>query len=526
MYIIIIYYKMNEKYKALVSKKGSYIKKVKLEYINEELVLLAVSENGLVLEFVPAIYQNNKDIVLAACLNNYKAIKYASLHVQKDREFMKNIMEKYNIVKYINPLLYNDKEMIMLLIKYENLWWDQDYENCQNITLKYASDEFKNDYEIVLSAIKKSSYSLQYASKELQNNYNIVLTAVNKKGRTIKYASIELRNNYNIVLAAIKEDIECVRYISKTLLDNENIILTGIKSNKYHTLLILEHVSDRLRNNYDIVLNAVIKNHNNYKYAPLIFRMNENIIFEAICQNPSIVKIIPKSAFKNESVFYNLVKKIKEIKSDDTDYNLIELYTLLLKKTENKKVIINLIKIDKHIFKGLSKDQQNDKSFLLEIIKQEMYVYELLPLKVLEDKEFVIKCYNLMDKTQILNFLDLIINKLYNSKTNSIYKSEELKFLQNNIKFFNHIHNINTENYNLTFIKNNAEILHLLNKNVVKYLIEKKEYKIIYDNEELSKISKEEFNTIIMSNIDINIDNEYDELEIEAMQNLVKIELS
>jgi len=73
-------------------------------------------------------------------------------------------------------------------------------DNCNN--MKYASYDIKNNYNIVLIAVKYNGNCLEHVSKELQNNYNIVFEAV-KTGACLRYVSKELQNNYNIVFEAV-----------------------------------------------------------------------------------------------------------------------------------------------------------------------------------------------------------------------------------------------------------------------------------------------------------------------------------
>ena len=75
-------------------------------------------------------------------------------------------------------------------------------------SLKYVSDEFKNDREIVLAALYKDVFSLDsYASDELKNDREMVLAAVNKNGAYLRYVSDEFKNDREIVLAALNNNV-------------------------------------------------------------------------------------------------------------------------------------------------------------------------------------------------------------------------------------------------------------------------------------------------------------------------------
>ena len=41
-------------------------------------------------------------------------------------------------------------------------------------SLKYASDDMKNNEKVVLAAVQQNGESLQYASKDMKNNYDSV----------------------------------------------------------------------------------------------------------------------------------------------------------------------------------------------------------------------------------------------------------------------------------------------------------------------------------------------------------------
>ena len=72
--------------------------------------------------------------------------------------------------------------------------------------LQYASDEFKNDKELVLAAVTQNGWSLEYLCEELRNDKEVVLAAVKNCGMALNHASEELRNDKEVVLAAITED--------------------------------------------------------------------------------------------------------------------------------------------------------------------------------------------------------------------------------------------------------------------------------------------------------------------------------
>lgn len=83
--------------------------------------------------------------------------------------------------------------------------------------LEFASDELKNEPEIVLLAVSKYGCALAFASRSLQASRHIVLTAVRQDGIALAFASDELRADEQIVLEAILQCNDALDYANDTL---------------------------------------------------------------------------------------------------------------------------------------------------------------------------------------------------------------------------------------------------------------------------------------------------------------------
>ncbi|CAK9080778.1 DUF4116 domain-containing protein [Durusdinium trenchii] len=67
----------------------------------------------------------------------------------------------------------------------ERNWWK----------LALAPEEYTNNREVVMSAIKQDGLALRHASSELQNDWSFVAAAVCRDGEALQFASPELRND-------------------------------------------------------------------------------------------------------------------------------------------------------------------------------------------------------------------------------------------------------------------------------------------------------------------------------------------
>jgi DNA repair ATPase RecN len=79
----------------------------------------------------------------------------------------------------------------------------------KNPALLFYLDDFKNNKEVVMSAVKESYIALKYASQELKNDKEVVLEAIKNNPEAFKYASEELKNDKELfALVNGNEEIE------------------------------------------------------------------------------------------------------------------------------------------------------------------------------------------------------------------------------------------------------------------------------------------------------------------------------
>ena len=105
--------------------------------------------------------------------------------------------------------------------------------------LQLASNELRNDKEVVLQAVTQNGESLRWASKELQNDKEVVIISVSHSEENISFASDELREN--------------VEWRSSFLSTEREILL------KCHSIngLMLRYASEDERNDEEIVTLAI-----------------------------------------------------------------------------------------------------------------------------------------------------------------------------------------------------------------------------------------------------------------------------
>ena len=219
---------------------------------NEKLVKLAFMKNGKLLEYADDIIKKNKDLVKIAIKQDGTSIRHAE-----------------SGLKY-------DEELALIAV------------NHNGNSLTFLSDDFKANKNIVLKAVATGNI-LFMASKELKNDYDVVLAAVKFDGTALEDASEVIQNNKNIVLAAIAQNSNALQFASKNLKDDDEIVKLAVTNIK-ETLVLqddglsspLQYASIRLQEDYNMVLLAVTHNGRSLQYAPKILRDNYNIVLVAV----------------------------------------------------------------------------------------------------------------------------------------------------------------------------------------------------------------------------------------------------
>ena len=143
-------------------------------------------------------------------------------------------------------------------------------------TLKFASEELRNDKDFVLKAIRRNGYALQYASDGLKGDKEFILKVMQINGLTLKYASERLNDDRDVVLEAVKNNGKSLAYSSVRLRDDREIVLEAVKNNG----LALKFVPGDLNNDKEVVLTAIKNNIGALEFASERLKNDKDFISE------------------------------------------------------------------------------------------------------------------------------------------------------------------------------------------------------------------------------------------------------
>jgi hypothetical protein len=214
------------------------------------VVTAAVKQNGLALEFAPDL-NGDREIVRLAVAQYWRALRYASPNLRQDKDIaifaigvhgcaMEYIASELradkhvvlsaldtanidHVVDHTPKELFADKDVVLRIVKFSGMY------------LSRASGGLRNDYDVVLAAVSGDSKFARFprcaqplccASTALRNNKRIVMVAVSADGRALEHASDELKCDRDVVLAAIKQTEEAVRFVDASIVDTLEVQLT------------------------------------------------------------------------------------------------------------------------------------------------------------------------------------------------------------------------------------------------------------------------------------------------------------
>jgi hypothetical protein len=92
------------------------------------------------------------------------------------------------------------------------------------ILIRYLDYEYKNNEELILNIIKKDKSLIKYASQELKGNKDFIRKMIDIYPASIYYAKKELKDDYELALKAVKLDGDVYEFLSERLKNNDEII--------------------------------------------------------------------------------------------------------------------------------------------------------------------------------------------------------------------------------------------------------------------------------------------------------------
>ena len=233
----------------------------------------------------------------------------------------------------------------------------------------------KNDDQIIKTSLfsKYGKYkSLQYIPKEYKINKNFFLYVCNLEGTNIRYASNELKNDIELVNIALNNNIHSFQFISQELKNNQKIIenCINILDIKEKQVPILEYItSDNIKDNKDIILKLMKYNGSELQYVSDRLRNDIDVVSAAIINDPYFAYFHGNI---NESLYYDR-RIILLTLNQPFHYSDIEDYEEFLNNSSNNildddEIVLAAIKKSGRNYKYISERLKNNKDILIKCL--------------------------------------------------------------------------------------------------------------------------------------------------------------
>ena len=215
---------------------------------------------------------NDYDFVMKKVQEDGRNIYDASIELKKN----KNIV--IEAVKQCPDVVYSDTDLNIYLKDIEVML---EVVKKDGYMLRFASEELRNNEDIVVEAVKASKGAIKYVSNKIKDNEEIMIKLMqeDRLGLVIREASDRLKDNKEFVSKAINDSYWALEYASERLRDDSETVALATEKQGCE---MLEFASARLRNDYNFMQEQIWKQPHAFKYASPVLKNDEVLAAKAV----------------------------------------------------------------------------------------------------------------------------------------------------------------------------------------------------------------------------------------------------
>ena len=239
------------------------------------------------------------------------------------------------------------------------------YENGKLINEKYYNTKNSKIWQIIefKNGLIDKKIFLENSPYPIRNDKEIAIETIRLNGGfVLQYLSEELKNDRDVVMEALKKDSFALEYASEDLKKDKEIVKTAIEKRG----LALWYASEELKNDRDIVLNAVKNNGIALGYASLELRKDKEIIITAIKSNGLALEFVSEE-FKDQKEIVLMAVKRNGLALRFVKKSLLKYKDYWLNNDE--EVIIEALNQNVEALKYVSYNFRNNYDFIFGICK-------------------------------------------------------------------------------------------------------------------------------------------------------------
>ena len=217
---------------------------------NRELAqqLVKWDYDGKQLPYVSERLKNDESFIVEAVKTNPLAIEYASESIKSNQQLMDTLVVEhkiYSALKYASMEVKDNVQIVKEAVKDDAFF------------LEFASDRLRDDEDVALLAIDSDANcteAMQFVSDRLKNNREFVLKVVSMIG-FVEYVPEEYRNDEEIVMAAVRKDGQSICFAGEQFRDNKEIVREALKNTCATDLW--DDISERLKRDEEFVAELI-----------------------------------------------------------------------------------------------------------------------------------------------------------------------------------------------------------------------------------------------------------------------------
>lgn len=369
---------------------------------DRDFIITAIKAGARILKYATTEIRNDREIVKLAIQNSGSELIYASEQLRNEKELcLLALQNDLFILEYLWHDFINEPECQVIFEEHGILHNIQNQAVIDDIAshlqkIKQNSDEYtfipffserlRNDQLAVIESLMDGHDELFCRSSRLiRDDYNIVLLALKVAGKNLRHTNDHLRNDLDILDAAVNKSAKAIYYANEEHQDNPYLIRQIISSANYD--YALEFASRRLRSDYEIVVEAVQKNGFNLFYACDELRNCPEIINSALQTTPAIFRWLPSAVRNDRELILKYLNK--HWQGDFLIYLNDEL--------RDDKIIVRLAmeKIGVNILEYASLTIRQDSELMLEALTLDDSAVKFIDKRLLSNPEFKNKCAQL-----------------------------------------------------------------------------------------------------------------------------------
>ena len=362
-------------------------------------------------------FANDKEFMLALLAYNGTYLEHASDELKADKEvIMAALQSGYSLpYEHVSDALKTDRDFLLEIVSLDA--------RC----LKFFSEEFKQDEQIVLAAAKHfGDAALEFGAEKFKTNKNIITEAVKSGRKALSFLAENEKNDKNLVITAVKHHGYALQYASEQLQNDKDVVIAAITAvDQYSNTL--QYASEELRNDKDVVITAVGRNGNALQYASEELRNDKDVAMAALINSTEAFKYVSERLQSDkEFILHAIGQKDEDAVDDDLDYYISDNIPEKLKA--DKDFVLEMVKVNGMVLGCVSDELKVDKDVVTLAVKNngKAYAHFEWEDETFYDKEIILAAASNGGTPSVIPIFTLdeeFFDKIFNYRPNNAYQA-------------------------------------------------------------------------------------------------------